>query len=105
MVGGASSALISRRLRTAQPGALRKHGIDPSSISVGCAVAVGRHSRIFSVHAVNRIANREAGALPPFARLGHFEARIVLLTGVGNGKSPSPQAKGHRSWWLTATRH
>src|SRR5207248_1536938 len=61
MVGGASSTLISRRLRTAQPGALRKHGVDPGSISVGCAVTVGRHSRILSVHAVNRIANRIAG--------------------------------------------
>jgi hypothetical protein len=35
---------------------------------------------------------------------GRFEARITLLTGLGNGKSPSPRAKGHRSWWLTAAR-
>jgi hypothetical protein len=35
---------------------------------------------------------------------GHFEARIAFLTGLGNGKSPSPRAKGHRSWWLTAAR-
>ena len=25
---------------------------------------------------------------------GRFEARIALLTGLGNGKSPSPRAKG-----------
>src|SRR5262249_6348808 len=38
MVGGASSTLISRRLRTAQPGALRKHGIDASSeVPLGCS--------------------------------------------------------------------
>jgi hypothetical protein len=35
---------------------------------------------------------------------GRFEARIALLTGSGNGKSPPPQAEGHRSWWLTAAR-
>ena len=34
MVGGATSALISRRLRTAQTRALREHGIDPSGIVV-----------------------------------------------------------------------
>src|SRR5262249_52951408 len=62
MVGRASSAPISRRLRTAQSGALCKDGVPPSGISVACcAVAVGRNSQIFSVQAVSRIANREAG--------------------------------------------
>jgi len=28
---------------------------------------------------------------------GRFKARIALLTGLSNGKSPSPRAKGHRS--------
>ena len=28
---------------------------------------------------------------------GVFEARIALLTGLGNGKSPSPRANGNRS--------
>jgi hypothetical protein len=28
---------------------------------------------------------------------GRFDVRIALLTGLGNGKSPSPRAKGHRS--------
>jgi hypothetical protein len=47
MVGGAASAFISRRLQAAQPRTLHEHGVDPSGISVGCAVAVGRHRRIF----------------------------------------------------------
>ena len=47
MVGGATSALISRRLRAAQALALREHGINPSSIAVGRTVAIGRHHGIF----------------------------------------------------------
>jgi hypothetical protein len=37
---------VSRRLPPAQSGALREHGIDPSSIPLGCVVAVDRHRGI-----------------------------------------------------------
>src|SRR6516164_7362629 len=46
MVGGASSAFISQRLRAAHPRTLREHGIAPSSILVGRVVAMGRHHGI-----------------------------------------------------------
>jgi len=42
MVGGASSALISRRLRTAQPGALRKHAERAVRAGLGAIDAVSR---------------------------------------------------------------
>jgi hypothetical protein len=47
MVGGASSAFISRRLRAAQPRALREHGVDPSCVPVGRIFTMGHHVGIF----------------------------------------------------------
>jgi hypothetical protein len=35
---------------------------------------------------------------------GGFEDRIALLTGLSNGKLPSPRAKGNPSRRLTATQ-
>jgi hypothetical protein len=49
MVGGATSAFISRRLRTTQARALREHGVDPSAISVGRTFAIGCHHRVFNL--------------------------------------------------------
>jgi hypothetical protein len=53
MVGGASGALISRRLWAAQTGALREHGVDPSGISFGRTFAIGRHHSIFRLISVS----------------------------------------------------
>jgi hypothetical protein len=49
VLGGAANAWISWRLRTAQTGALREHGIHPSGIPVGRTFAIGHHHRIFNL--------------------------------------------------------
>jgi hypothetical protein len=49
MVGGATSAFISRRLRAAQPRTLRDHGIDPSGIPISRTFTIGRHHSIFRI--------------------------------------------------------
>jgi hypothetical protein len=61
MVGGATSAFISRRLRTAQPRALREHGIDPSGIPVGCTVAISRHHSILRLISVSLTTRKISG--------------------------------------------
>jgi len=65
VVGGAPSAFISRRLRAAQPRALREHGIDPGSISVSCTLAMGRHHRsIFRLVSGSSITRKISGFSP-----------------------------------------
>src|SRR5215208_3634836 len=57
------------------------------------------HARMIEVHK----------ALPELSRHtpdpGDFRARIAPLTGSGNGKSPSAQARSDRNRRLTAMKH
>jgi hypothetical protein len=64
MVGGATSASISRRLRTAQAHALREYGINSSGIPVGRTFAIGRHHSIFRLISVSSITTKISGFSP-----------------------------------------
>jgi hypothetical protein len=64
MVGGATSAFISRRLRAAQPRTLRDHGIDPSGIAVGRTFAIGLHHSVFHLISVSSTTRKIFGFSP-----------------------------------------
>jgi hypothetical protein len=63
MVGGATTAFISRRLRAAQPRTLGEHGIDPGSIPIGRSFAIGHHHSIFRLVSVSS-TTRDIFAFP-----------------------------------------
>jgi hypothetical protein len=64
MVGRATGAFISRRLRAAQPRALRKHGVHASGISVSRTSAIGRHHSIFRLVSVSLTTRKISGFSP-----------------------------------------
>jgi len=87
MVGGASSAFISQRLRTAQPRTLREHGIDPSSIPVGRVVAMGRHHGIFlkNLCSTNRKFLAVAGRADGFRGYPAVGTTLAITPNDGKG--------------------
>jgi hypothetical protein len=64
MVGGATSAFISRRLRAAQPRSLREHCVDSSGIAVGGGFASGRHHSIFRLISMSSTTRKISGLSP-----------------------------------------
>jgi hypothetical protein len=64
MVGGATSASISRRLRPAQPRSLREHRIDPSGIPIGRTFAACRHHLTFRLNSLPSTARQIFGFSP-----------------------------------------
>jgi hypothetical protein len=64
VVGGASSASISGRLRTAQARALREHGINPSGVPVGRTFTIGHHHSTFRFISVSSTTRNISGFSP-----------------------------------------
>ena len=112
MVGGASSAFISQRLRAAQARALREHGIDPSSIPVGRVVAMGRHHGIFlkNLCSTNRKFLAVAGRADGFRGYPAVGTTLASTSNDGKGWRPVLRRRasgrpgcadsGRSSWWL-----